>query len=127
MTAPHPPNFPRRRLALAAVCLPLAMAIAAPAFAEQPAAPLDNAEPVLTRARVTSFVEESDGRFYVRLTLLPRARLPFTTQAFRVRDRALFDGIPEGTPVAFTARHMDGENTVTSVRVVAECKRLQRC
>lgn len=86
-------------------------------------------EPVYTRARVVSVLQEpgSSGKLYVRLKLLPRSKIPFTTQAFRVRDPALLAGIPEGAWVKFTARHVEGENTLTSIHVVEECKRFQPC
>jgi len=87
------------------------------------------AAPVYTRARFVSVLQEggSGGKLYVRLKLLPRSKLPFTTQAFRVVDRALLAGIPEGAWVKFTARHIEGENTLTSIHVVDECKRFQPC
>jgi len=86
------------------------------------------AEPVVyTRARVVSLPKAGDAKPYVRLKLLPRAKLPFTTHAFRVADRALLADIPEGAWVKFTARHVEGENTLTSIHVVEECKRFQRC
>ena len=43
----------------------------------------------------------------------------------RLPDRALVSGIPEGSWVQFTAKNVDGENIVTSIHVVAECKRFQ--
>lgn len=70
---------------------------------------------------------EPDGKFYVRLKLLPRSKIPFATQTFRLRDRSLLAEIPEGSPVKFTARHSDGENTLTSIHAVAECQRFQPC
>lgn len=86
------------------------------------------AEPVVyTRARVMSLPKEGDAQPYVRLKLLPRSKLPFTTQAFRVADRALLAGIPQGAWVKFTTRHVEGENTLTSIHVVEECKRFQPC
>lgn len=85
------------------------------------------AAPVTTYARLVSAREEADGKLYVRLKLIPRAKIPFTVQRFRVRDRALLAGIAEGSWVRFTAKHIDGENTLTSIRVTAECKRFQEC
>ncbi|MEJ8856314.1 hypothetical protein WKW79_17165 [Variovorax robiniae] len=82
---------------------------------------------VFTRARVTSFLQEADNRFYVRLKLLPLAKLPFTTQAFRVTDRSLLADIPEGAWVKFTSRRVDGENVLTAIHVVDECKRFDPC
>ncbi|KRD13566.1 hypothetical protein ASE39_19515 [Acidovorax sp. Root267] len=84
-------------------------------------------ETVFTRARLVSIHQERGGRVYVRLKLLPRAKLPFTTQTFRVLDQAHLDGISEGSWVKFTTRSIDGENTLTSIHVVEECRRFQAC
>lgn len=116
-------------LVLAAACgaagaQPVAPAGAASAAAED-AAP---AAPVYTRARLVAVEMDASGNAtLVRLKLLPRAKLPFTTQTFRVVNPALLHGIPQGAWVQFTARHIDGENTLTSIRVTAECKRLEPC
>ena len=86
-------------------------------------------EPVATRARVVS-VDAATGRDkprYIRLQLVPRARLPFSTLTFRVRDAALVSGITPGIWVKFKAERQDGENTLTSIQVVAECQRFQPC
>lgn len=117
-------------MALAAVfgatgAQPVAPASAASVAAEDaaPAAP-----PVYTRARLVSVEADAGGHTtHVRLKLLPRAKLPFTTQTFRVVNPALMHGIPQGAWVQFTARHIDGENTLTSIRATAECKRFERC
>lgn len=85
------------------------------------------AHAVLTRAQVRSFHQEPNGKAYVRLKLLPRSKLPFTVQTFRVLDAALMTGIAEGAWVKFSSRHVDGENTVASIHVVAECRRFQPC
>jgi Cu/Ag efflux protein CusF len=85
------------------------------------------AAPVFTRAVVRSFHEEAGGKTYVRLKLLPRAKLPFTVQTFRVADRSLLKGLAEGASVKFTTRHIDGENTVTSIQPAVECRRFQPC
>ncbi|MDR6861042.1 hypothetical protein [Variovorax guangxiensis] len=86
-------------------------------------------EPALvsTRARLTSSYEEPNGKLYVRLKLLPGAKIPFTTQTYRLPDRSLLADIPEGSWVKFTSKHVDGENTLTSIHAVAECKRFQPC
>ena len=116
-------------LALAAVwgaagAQPVAPAGAASAAGESAAA----AAPVYTRARLVSVEADAGGNAtHVRLKLLPRAKLPFTTQTFRVVNPALLHGISQGSWVQFTARHIDGENTLTSIRVTAECKRFERC
>jgi len=83
--------------------------------------------PVFTHARLTSTFQEADGKFYVRLKLLPNAKLPFTTQAFRVNDRTLLASIPEGSWVRFTAKHVAGENTLTSIHIAEECMRFRPC
>jgi len=101
-------------------------AAAQPAEAKPVAAAPDK-EPVTTYARLVSSKEEPDGKLYVRLKLMPRAKLPFTVQTFRVRDRALLAGMAEGAWIRFTAKHIDGENTLTSIRATAECKRFQQC
>lgn len=93
----------------------------------QPVEAAAEAAPVTTYARLVSASQEADGKLYVRLKLIPRAKIPFTVQRFRVRDRALLAGIAEGSWVRFTAKHIDGENTLTSIRVTAECKRFQEC
>lgn len=82
---------------------------------------------VFTRAVVRSFFEETDGRSYVRLKLLPKAKLPFTVQTFRLADRSLQAGLSEGASVKFISRHIDGENTVTAIHAVPECRRFQPC
>lgn len=91
------------------------------------AAQADERAPVSTRARLTSSYEEPGGKVYVRLKLLPRSKIPFTTQAFRLPDRSLLADIPEGSWVKFTSKHIDGENTLTSIHAVAECKRFEPC
>ena len=116
-------------LALAAVCgaagaQPVAPAGAASAAGEG-AAP---AAPVYTRARLVAVEMDASGNAtLVRLKLLPRAKLPFTTQTFRVANPALLHGISQGAWVQFTARHIGGENTLTFIRVTAECKRFEPC
>jgi len=91
------------------------------------AAQTNEPAPVFTRARLMSSYEESDGKLYVRLKLLPRSKIPFATQTFRLPDRALLADIPDGSWVKFTLKHIAGENTVTSVHAAAECQRFQHC
>jgi Cu/Ag efflux protein CusF len=85
------------------------------------------AAPVFTRARLVSVGPKIGDKLYVRLKLLPLAKLPFTTQTFRVMDGTQLAGVPEGSWVKFTARHMEGENTVTFIQMAEECKRFQPC
>ena len=90
-------------------------------------APSLDATPVYTRAEVRSFFEEADGKMYIRLKLLPRSKIPFSTQNFFVPDRSLLVGIKEGASVQFTAKHLMGQNTLTSIRLAEPCRRFQRC
>ncbi|MFN3439227.1 MAG: hypothetical protein ACK41V_16125 [Acidovorax sp.] len=113
----------------ASLCCALApSAVAAPSA---PAAQGDSGaatvDPVYTRAALVSVQKEPDGRLLVRLKLLPRAKIPFTTLAFVAVDRAWLAGIPEGAWVKFTARSVEGENFLTSMHVVEECRRFQPC
>lgn len=113
----------------ASLCSALALsAVAAPS---PPAAQGDSGaatvEPVYTRARLVSVQKEADGRLLVRLKLLPRSKIPFSTQTFVAMDRAVLAGIPEGAWVKFTARSVEGENLLTSIHVVEECQRFQPC
>lgn len=116
-----------RRLALAGVAAVAMVAGAAMAQAAVSAQADGQAAPVFTRARVVSVQQESGSKLYVRLKLLPKSKLPFTTQSFRVVDRALLAGISEGAWVKFSARHADSENTLTAIHVVEECQRFQHC
>ena len=110
------------------LCVSCFMAAAAGAQPKPPEGESGSeAAPVFTRAVVRSFHEEAGGKAYVRLKLLPRAKLPFTVQTFRVADRSLLKGLAEGASVKFTSRHIDGENTVTSIQPAAECRRFQPC
>ncbi|MGJ7574354.1 hypothetical protein ACSFBX_27740 [Variovorax sp. RB2P76] len=91
------------------------------------AAPAAPAGQVFTRARVRSVHEEPGGKTYVRLKLLPRAKLPFTVQTFRVLDTSLLAGISEGAWVKFTTARVNAENTVTALHPATECVRFQPC
>lgn len=94
----------------------------------QPAAPAQQ-QVVYTRARLVSVLQEpaAEGKLYVRLQLIPNAKLPFTTQAFRVLDRSLIEGLPDGAWVRFTAQRVDGENTLTAIHLAEACKRFEPC
>ncbi len=121
------PFQPPRLLPMAWLGLMLATPAIAQDAARRPDRPAAEAQqPVYTRARFVAAHEDA-GKPYVRLTLLPRAKLPFSTQTFRLADRTLLADIPDGSPVEFIARRMDGENTVVALRAVAECKRFQKC
>jgi Cu/Ag efflux protein CusF len=119
------------------VCRAVALALGAIAISSavaQSAVPMQvvraegaPAAPVFTRARLVSVGPKIGDKLYVRLKLLPLAKLPFTTQTFRVMDGTQLAGVPEGSWVKFTARHMEGENTVTFIQMAEECKRFQPC
>lgn len=85
---------------------------------------------VETRAIVRSIAQEgqgSDQRTYIHLKLLPRSKIPFTTQRFRVRDPSSVAGLSPETPVKFRIERIEGENTLVSIRTVAACVRFQPC
>ncbi|BEP95849.1 hypothetical protein GmRootA79_42330 [Acidovorax sp. A79] len=107
-----------------------AMIGAGAAAAAAQAADQGSTEAVYTRARVVSVDRESGSggkKLYVRLKLLPRAKIPFATQTFRVVDASLLAGISEGAWVRFQARRVDGENTLTAIHIADECKRFEPC
>jgi Cu/Ag efflux protein CusF len=83
---------------------------------------------VFTRATVRGVFEEDGGkRLYIRLKLIPRGKLPFSTLTYRVLDRSLVAGMGEGASVAFRAERIDGENTLTAIRPAPPCERFQKC
>ena len=89
---------------------------------------MQEAAQVETRATLHSITEEDGGeRVYVHLKIVPRAKLPFTTLRFRVRDRGLLAGLREGATVKFRAERVEGENTVLAIRAVPPCVRFQPC
>ena len=115
-----------KRTTIASIAIAAAAAALAYSASADEKKPADEAV-VYTRAEVRSFFKESDGRYYVRLKLLPRAKIPFSTQNFLVTDRALLAGIAEGASVRFTAKHLAGENTLTSIQLAEPCQRFQPC
>jgi len=83
---------------------------------------------VETRAVFRAVTKEDGGlRTYAHLKVLPRAKLPFTTLRFHVRDPAMLTGLGEGANVKFRAHRIDGENTLTTIRAVPACVRFQPC
>jgi len=102
-------------------------ASATPASASSAGVSATAAQPVYTRAIVRSIVRREGGRRYVQLKLVPRAKLPFTTITYRVLDSRLLDGVGEGASVQFIAARIDGENTVTALRIAAPCERFRQC
>lgn len=87
----------------------------------------DASATVYTRGALHSLSKEEDGRqATVRIKILP-GNAPFTTLTYRLPDRRLAAGLREGAEVAFIARRIDGENTVTDLRPIAQCPRFPRC
>jgi D-alanyl-D-alanine-carboxypeptidase/D-alanyl-D-alanine-endopeptidase len=65
----------------------------------------------------SSFEEDGGRRSYVRLKIAPGHKLPFSTITYRLRDRRQLEGIPVGAKVQFRAERLDGENTITALRL----------
>jgi len=122
-----------RRPAMARVLRPLAwtltgLCVVAGASAQAPSAePTTRSDRVYTRAQLTSTFDEGHDKPYVRLKLIPRAKIPFQIQTFRLNDRSLVAAIPVGATVEFLSERVDGTNTVTAIRQVPECRRFEVC
>lgn len=83
---------------------------------------------VFTRAIVRSaFQEDSGRRHYIRLKLVPKGKIPFSTVTYRVMDSSLISGLREGDSVAFRAERRAGENVLTAIRLVPPCQRFDKC
>lgn len=120
---------PVKRFRIAAVCAAAFFAIGSAAAQTAGSAsmkPEAGTTVVFTRARFASSYQDA-GKSYVRLKLLPRSKIPFTTQTFRVTDRSLLADIPDGAWVKFTSLHVGGENVLTALHVVPGCMRFQPC
>lgn len=75
-------------------------------------------EAVYTRGEFRGMFEEEGGRrVYARLKLMPGHKIPFSTLTYRVRDPQLLAGLQNGTDVEFRAERIDGENTITTMRL----------
>jgi D-alanyl-D-alanine-carboxypeptidase/D-alanyl-D-alanine-endopeptidase len=75
-------------------------------------------EVVYTRGEFRGTFEEDGGRrLYARVKLAPGLKLPFSTLTFRVRDPKLVVGIASGAAVEFRAEPVDGETTITALRI----------
>jgi len=107
-------------LVLAAPALNVACAAAA-------VEPPPSATDVYTRAIVRSISEEDGKRLYIRLKLIPRSKIPFSTVTYRVFDPRLMAGLREGQSVAFRAERLDGENVLTAIRIETPCQRFKEC
>jgi Cu/Ag efflux protein CusF len=111
--------------------MPLVLAAAAHALdvagAAGTANPPTSAPEVHTRAIVRSISHEEGKRLYIRLKLIPRAKIPFSTVTYRVLDARLVAGLREGESVAFRAERLHGENVLTAIHKEAPCQRFEAC
>lgn len=108
--------------ALALSFLSAALAHATP---ETPAPP-GVAKPVYTRAVVRSLPSAAEPNT-VRVKLLPRGKVPFTTVSFGVERPELLRDILVGDEVGFVAERRASGNTLTRLRKVAPCVRFKPC
>ena len=81
---------------------------------------------VYTRAVVRSLPSSAEPDT-VRLKILPRGKVPFTTMVFRVDPPGLLGDIQVGDEVGFLAERRAAGNTLTQIRKVAPCVRFQPC
>lgn len=118
----------RMFLAAAVVLAPYAASAVSQAGLVDAQTALVGAPTVYTRAIVQSISEEDGGkRIYIRLKLLPRAKIPFSTLTYRVLDRSLIAGLHQCASVAFHAQRIEGENTLTGIRTATPCERFKKC
>jgi len=113
-------------LVLAVITLVLASPALDVAHAAGAGEPPANAAEVHTRAIVRSISKE-DGRLYIRLKLIPRSKLPFSTVTYRVLDARLIAGLREGDSVAFRAERLDGDNVLMAIHTATPCQRFKEC
>ena len=118
-------NAQLRKLLVILACT--AAAGSSAAGAPQPRHTASGPHAVETRAVVRSTFEEGGDRLYIRLKLVPRGKLPFTTIPYRVSDRGLVANVREGDSVAFRAQRIGGENVLTALRAVPPCERFRPC
>jgi Cu/Ag efflux protein CusF len=112
-----------------AAIMSLALAASAPIVAHAVGAaeaPASAAE-VYTRAIVRSVSTNDDKHLYIRLKLIPRSKIPFSTVTYRVLDAHLIAGLREGDSVAFKAERLDGENVLRAIHTAAPCERFKEC
>ncbi len=82
---------------------------------------------VYTRAVVRGLPARGESPPLIRLKILPRGKLPFTTLSFRVDDPALLRGVSMGDEVGFIAARRAHGNTLVALRKAAPCVRLRHC
>ena len=107
---------------LVLAALPHNVAHAAGAI-EEPA----SAAEVYTRAIVRSISKDEGKHLYIRLKLMPRSKIPFSTVTYRVLDASLITGLREGDSIAFKAKRLDGENVLTDIHTATPCERFKEC
>ena len=81
---------------------------------------------VYTRAVVKSVATEN-GQLYIRMKLVPRAKIPFSIHTYRVMDAKLVAGLREGDSVRFRAERQGGENVLTAIHTAPPCERFSKC
>ncbi|HWI82407.1 copper-binding protein [Ramlibacter sp.] len=89
--------------------------------------PPASAADVYTRAIVRSISKDDGRQLSIRLKLIPRSKIPFSTVTYRVVDARLVAGLREGDSVAFKAERRDGENVLTAIHTAAPCERFKEC
>lgn len=87
----------------------------------------DRAKTVYTRATVRSLPDAGAREPLIRLKIVLRARVPFSTLSFHVPRADLLQGLAVGDEVDFVAERQAGVNTLTRIRKVAPCVRFQPC
>jgi len=112
---------------VAVIFLVLATPALEVAHGAEPADTSANATEVYTRAVVRSISKDDGKNLYIRLKLIPRAKIPFTTLTYRVLDPGLIAGLREGDSVAFKAERRNGENVLTAIRGAPPCERFKEC
>ena len=112
-----PPRVPPVRWALFVLTLGLALAPGAEAVPER----------VYTRATVRQLPTASEQPAVVRLKIMPRGKIPFSTLSFRVDDARLLQGIAVGDEVGFIAESGASGNVLKVLRKVPPCVRFQPC
>ena len=107
------------------------LVLAAPALNVAHAAgavePTASAAEVYTRAIVRSISRDEGKHLYIRLKLMPRSKIPFSTVTYRVLDARLVVGLREGDSVGFKAERLNGENVLTAIHTATACERFKEC
>lgn len=62
-------------------------------------------------------VDKAQGKVTLKHGEIKNLDMPAMTMVFRVRDAKMLDGLAEGTKVRFAADKVDGQYTVTELKV----------